>query len=457
VFAERDRRGKKKASPKSNELIDGTRIRNSHYTIFFKWMCIYIVVYTATTFRGLAAILDMQRRCEVLHVTKTPAHTSIRRWINQVGYYKISKTKEKADDWVYFIDNSIRIENRKVCLILGTCLSKLRRGHCVTYEDLEPIGIWLFAKNSDVESMIQKAIVITGVPSQICSDEGPDVMPSIRKIMVRYPKVKHVPDIMHKTGNMLKKKLEGDPRWKSFINLATDSKRSLCQSSLSCLCPPNLRGKSRFLNCQNVVEWATRGIATLEGMKDTDPNWQQMNEKLGWLLVRKQDVALFTELFRLAAITKEVVRKLHIKENSWQVVEELLREDTQSDEGRLFAKEMVNFLKIQCEKGEAGMQLAGSSEIIESAFSKLKLLDRECGNSGFTSSILGLAACFGATDYKSLTKAFEESNPKDVVAWGKNHVGETIHKKRRQMLKPNKSVDFGLKMARFLREEIKAA
>ena len=52
--------------------------------------------------------------------------------------------------------------------------------------------------------MIEQAITLTGIPNQICSDEGPDIMPSIRKIMKKYSNVKHVPDIMHKTGNMLK-------------------------------------------------------------------------------------------------------------------------------------------------------------------------------------------------------------------------------------------------------------
>ena len=434
-------------------MTDGTRVRNSHYTTYFKWLCVYVIVYTATTFRGLTSILALQKHCNILHAAKTPAHISVRRWINQVGYYNLQKPKEKANDWVYFIDNLIRIENRKVCLILGARLSKLKKGKYLTYEDLEPIGIWIFTKNSDLEAMIEEAITKTGVPRQISSDEGPDIMPSIRKIIAKYPTIKHIPDIMHKTGNMLKKKLEDDTRWKSFITLVNESKKTLCQSSLSFICPPNLRGKSRFFNCQNVVEWASRALTVLEEMKITDPNWQGMNKKLGWLVKCKQDIALFIELFELAAIAKEIVRKLHIGKDTWQVAEELLEEAAQSIEGKLFAKGIVDFLKVQGEKTEEGMLLVGSSEIIESAFSKLKLLDRECGNSGFTSSILGLAACFGTTDYKSMAKAFEECNYKDVAAWGKKHVGETIQKKRRSILKPQKRIDFGLKLARHLEKE----
>jgi TusA-related sulfurtransferase len=438
-------------------LIDGTKIRNSYYTNYFKWICVCLVISTAAAFRGLASILDMQRHCNILQVIKTPSHTSIRRWINQVGYYNLQKPQEKANDWVYFIDNSMRIENRKVCLILGARLSKLKKGKYLTYEDLEPLEIRIIKQNNELEVIIEDAIAKTGIPRQICSDSGPDVMASIRKIKTKYQKIKHIPDIMHKTGHMLKKRLENDKRWKSFITLLNESKKRLCLSSLSFICPPNLRGKSRFLNCQNVVEWTNRALVVLEEMQKADPNWQEMNEKLGWLVDYKQDIAMFTELFGLAGLSKEIVRKLHIDKHMWLAAEELLGEDVKSIEGKLFAKDIVDFLKEQCEKAEEGMLLVGSSEIIESAFSKLKLLDRECGNSGFTLSVLGLAACFGATDYKSVAKAFEECNYKDVVAWGKKHVGETIQKKRRRILTFQKREDLSLKLTRFLTKEIMAA
>ena len=182
-----------------------------------------------------------------------------------------------------------------------------------------------------------------------------------------------------------------------------------------------------------------------------------MNKKLGWLVPLKQDISIFSELFRLAGIAKEIVRKLHIDKDVWKIAEELFEDDVKSNEGKLFAKELVDFLKEQCEKADEGIMLAGSSEIIESAFSKLKLLDRECGSSGFTLSVLGLGACFGAIDHKSVMKAFEEVDYKDVISWGRWHVGETIQKKRRRILKFQKKEDLSLKLARFISEKMKTA
>jgi hypothetical protein len=412
-----------------------------------------MLISTAATFRGLSAILAAQRSCGMIEILKTPSHTTTRRWINQVGYYNLTKPLEKGDDWVYFIDNSIRMENRKVCLILGTRLPKLKIGQYLCYEDLEVVEMRLIRKNKDLELILEDAILRTGIPCQICSDTGPDIMPSIKKIIAKYPKIQHVPDIMHKVGNILKKMLQNNDRWNSFLSLLNESRKRLCQSALSFMCPPNIRGKSRFLNCSNVIEWCNKALKVVENANKTDENWEELNEKLGWLWIYKEDLALFTELFGLAGMAKEIVRKLHIGKDTWQISNELLAEEAKSSEGKQFVKEVIDFLKMQCEKAESKTILVGSSEIIESAFSKLKQLDRECGNRGFTKAVLGLGACFGKTDFKSMEKAFIECNYKDVLKWEETHVGETVEKKRRQILKFEKPVDFGSKIARFIEGE----
>ena len=125
----------------------------------------------------------------------------------------------------------------------------------------------------------------------------------------------------------------------------------------------------------------------------------------------------------------------------------------QSDKGSEFVKSIIDFIKDQCAKTDETKLLLGSSEIIESAFSKLKTLDRECGNSGFTQSILGLSACFGVTDYETIAKAFKITCYKDVELWNKNNVGETIQKKRRRILNYAKKENWNFKLTRILEEK----
>ena len=269
-----------------------------------------IIICSTAPFRTLEKIFKAQVLCGLFTIKKIPSDTSCRRWFNQVGYYKLTRAKEKAEDWIYIIDNSIRCEARKACLILGVRASKLKQGRYLSFEDLEPIELRIINANSELEEIIKDGIKKTGVPIQICSDSGSDIMPSIKKVMTIHKKIKHIPDIMHKVGNMLKKRLDEDERWKLFVTNTNKSNNTLKQSRLSFMCPPNFRGKSRFMNCRNVVDWANCSVDVLKRMQKTHPDWKEMHKKLGWQIDKKEDLRLFKELFDLADIAKARLCKI---------------------------------------------------------------------------------------------------------------------------------------------------
>jgi hypothetical protein len=448
---------KKKSPQEPNKLIDGEKTKRSLYTTYLKWLVVYIIICTMAPFRTVEKIFKVQMSCELFIAKTMPSDTSCRRWLNQVGYYKLRRPKEKADDWIYIIDNSIRSESRKVCLILGVRASQLKQGKSLSLQDVEPIELRIINSNCEVEEIIKDAINKTGVPIQICSDLGPDIMPSIKKVMALHPKIKHIPDIMHKVGNMLKKKLDKDSRWNAFVSNTNKANNTLKQSRLSFMCPPNFRGKSRFLNCSNVVDWADCSIRMLKNIKKTNSNWEEMHRKLGWQIDNKEDIALFKELFYLADIGKEVIRKLNIEKHSASIAKELLKKAAKHEEGKEFAREIVSFIEKQCAKVEENKLMIGVSEIIESAFSKLKILDRESGKSGFTSSTIGLTACFGNSDFNSIEKAFTQCTYKDVLDWSKDNLGETFQTKRKQFFKFTKKENLGLKIELLYERKVKAA
>jgi hypothetical protein len=447
----------KKNQPEPNKLIEGKKTKKSLYTTYLKWLFVYIIICTTAPFRTVEKIFKTQMSCGLFIAQKMPSDTSCRRWFNQVGYYKLTRPKQQAADWIYIIDNSIRSENRKVCLVLGIRASQLKQGKSLSFQDVEPIELRIINSNSEVEGILQDAIKKTGVPIQICSDLGSDIMPSIKKVMALNPEIKHIPDIMHKVGNMLKKRLEEDKRWKAFVRKTNKSNNTLKQSKLSFMCPPNFRGKSRFLNCRNVVDWSDCSVRILRNMKKTSPNWKEMHRKLGWQIDQKEDIALFKELFYLAEIAKEVIRKLHIEKDSASIAEELLKNAAKHKEGKEFANEIVSFIKEQCAKVEENKLMIGISEIIESALGKLKILDRESGKSGFTSSIIGLTACFGSSDFNSVEKAFTQCTYKDVLDWSEDNLGETFQTKRKQFFKFTKKEDLGLKIELIRERKLRVA
>ena len=355
--------------------------------------------------------------------------------MNLFGYYKLTKPKEYASDWVYIIDNAIRQANRKVCLILGIRRCCLTKDACLTFSDLEVIGLHLFEKNTEIDEFLALAIAKTGVPVQICSDEGPDIMPSIRRTQKTHPTIKHVPDITHKVSNLLKKMLDKCSKWNRFIERLNKSKNRLKQSKLFYLSPPNIRGKSRFMNAHGAVEWALKTLAMLDKLKPGDNNRDEILEKLGWLTKSRKAVEGFADLFRLGELAKGYFRESHIAHNGWKELQTKLHAQAVTDQGMVLAAAISAYAMEQCAKVCEGPLMLGCSEIIESAYGKLKNLDRECGNSGFTSSVIGLAACFGKTELATVQAAFESSRPVDVDDWISANVGDTPLRLRRAHLK----------------------
>ena len=68
---------------------------------------------------------------------------------------------------------------------------------------------------------------------------------------------------------------------------------------------------------------------------------------------------------------------------------------------------------------------------IESLFGKVKHLEQDQSKGGFTSLILGAAACVGKTDLQIIAKALQTIKTEDVYSWVKEWIGTTLTSKRR--------------------------
>jgi hypothetical protein len=410
-------------------------------------ICLRLILHTAIPFRGLSEALKILDLGKYYNIKRMPSYSTTRRWVNRLGLYHLEKEKEKADDWCYIVDNSMRIENRKLCLILGMRLSKIKREGYLKFEDVEILELGLIQGKTTqgVLQLLESAIEKTGEPLEICSDQGPDVVPAIKQVISRYSKIKYVPDVIHATANILKRVFEKNTRWVEFSKKVGEAKNKLKQSLQSELCPPQIRGKSRFLNCGVVIDWAVKIIELMERAECEDA----VKIKLGWLFEYRNDLIEMQEMIRIVGLINELVRFQRIDATTWLMAKELLQEEAITERGRELSQEILRFLnKISDIAGEHF--LVGSSEIIESAFGKLKTLDRECGNSGFTSSILGIGACFGKLDYDTVGKAMRDVSDKAVEEWKIKNIGESQQNKRRRQLKNKKLEDLNQKLTRII-------
>ena len=99
-----------------------------------------------------------------------------------------------------------------------------------------------------------------------------------------------------------------------------------------------------------------------------------------------------------------------------------------------YAGMLLDFLHEQSKVVPIGQVWIGSSEIIESLFGKLKCLEHDQSKGGFTSLVLGVAACVGKVDVDVVRAAIKKVRTADVDAWMQEHLGATLLSKRRKAL-----------------------
>ena len=99
----------------------------------------------------------------------------------------------------------------------------------------------------------------------IVDDHGADLHGGVEIFRAAHPETVEVYDITHKAACLLKARLEGDERWKSYATCLGRAKWAMQQTELAALIPPSQRSKARFMNVGKLVDW---GVATSALVED---------------------------------------------------------------------------------------------------------------------------------------------------------------------------------------------
>ncbi len=60
-------------------------------------------------------------------------------WVKKIGLYQLTKSKEKSDDWIIILDQSIQLGKEKLLVILGLRKSCISFNKPLQFEDLVPL------------------------------------------------------------------------------------------------------------------------------------------------------------------------------------------------------------------------------------------------------------------------------------------------------------------------------
>lgn len=371
---------------------------------------------------------------------KAPSFTTIKHWVQQVGYYKLTRAKTVANDWIVLIDASIQMGEKKCVLVLGCQAGALHKikNRALTLEDLEILSMRIVScLNSDVVTEILTEVALAvGKIIAICSDRGSEILRGVRHFQLTSPETRHISDTAHRVSNLLEAALEKSSRWKEFREHVTLARRKMQHSLIPGALPPSPRAKARYMNVDSLIKWAADMLVLLDhGASNPGLDIDELRKYLGWLFFYRDDVKYWNRLISIGVAGRYVVRMEGIHMNIVDSFEEAISSVKMGMKELQFANQLVEFLLNQSRGLKTGECFIGSTEVLESLFGKIKYMEREQRAFGFTSLLLAAMAAVGSLDEKTVVDAVTSVKQSDIKAWTTKELGQSVQSQRRQIKK----------------------
>ncbi len=401
-------------------------------------MFISLVLNACSSLRGAERTLLLLSTFLNIDLT-TPSWYSGRIWLLRLGYYKLTRPKVIADDWIWIVDHSVQWGKEKCLAILGIRQSQLPAAETILcHEDVEPLALFPVTKsNGDVVyAQLQETISKTGVPKQIISDHGTDVKSGIERFCQKFTDTVFVYDITHKAATILKRELSTEEKWNEFTRLTTSTGKQVQQTQLAAIAPPNQRSKARYMNVEPLIKWGLDKLCLLDnpaGFSCLECTRDHITQKLGWLTDFRRDLEEWKELIHIIKEAETFIKFQGIYRNCHIDLMMLPTFKAKTLRAMRIKTEMLNFVEQESKKASKDERLLGTSEIIESVFGKMKRLEHDQAKSGFTVFILSLAAIVSKTTTEIVHEALETVPTKKIHEWFKNNIGKSVQAKRMQV------------------------
>lgn len=398
-----------------------------------------LVLSAATSLRCASRVIELVSSSWQLSLA-VPSWYAGRLWLLRLGYYKLMRAKEQADDWAWIVDHTVQLGAEKCLVILGIRLSALPpAGSCLSHADVEPLALFPVTQSNGeiVWQQLEETVEKTGVPREIIGDHGSDLKSGVEKFRQAHPETCHIYDIKHKTAAVLKHELQADEAWVAFTQLAAQTKKRVQQTSLAALAPPNQRARARYMNVDLLIRWGGQMLTFLAGpaqATSAEFEQEQVAEKLAWVTEFREQLAEWGMLLQIVTATESFVRTQGLYHDCQIDLKQRL-----ADLGLAHTKrtkkvraQLLAFVAQEALKAKPNERLLGSSEVIESVFGKLKRLEQDQAKNGFTGLLLSVAAMLSSTTGEVIQEALETVRTKQVLEWCKETLGKSTQAKRRE-------------------------
>lgn len=397
-------------------------------------MSIRLVVFGLVSLRGAEYVLGMFNSC---FKGGTPCHVVIQNWVLRFGLYKLQQIPEKRSDWVYILDHTIEFGTKKCLVVLGIPLARFRELKCkIQHCDMEVLGISIAGKATavSVTEVLGKIALLTGIPVQILSDKGANIKRGISDFIAERMEsyiIRQTYDVTHRAALILKKHLKDDETWKSFVDSACKTKRSLVHTALAYLAPPKPRDKARWLNLDAYVDWAEK-ILLLKTADLRKKEREKYKNTLKWIRKFKRNITEWRTILDMLDVLKKEVKSNGFNPDTKTHFEENISNMNLNTQRLLQIKsEIIEYIDEEC-KDIDGVY-PGCSDIIESVLGKYKNFSGKSPMKEVGKAVLTMPVFTSNVDFREVKEAMETVSANDLQQWLDKNLGESLFSRRKKV------------------------
>jgi hypothetical protein len=396
-----------------------------------------LVLHAGSSLRGAAATLRLLAQ-EGGAARAGPSSSTIRSWLLRLGLYALTRPlPRRPRGWVWVVDQTIQLGPLKVLVILGCPLDRVPFGdRALQLADLQLVALVPMEQSTGaaVDRALDRAVERTGPPAQIVADQGSDLKKGITTFCAWEVRTAYVPDVAHYGANLLERSWSDQPRWRAFYGRLQSTSSQLRQTKAAYLLAPRPRSKARFMNVGVQVRFARRVLNLLTRAVPHD----QAQAYYGWLLDYQADLAIWQREQDLVQTTIALLRVQGLHAGSLADLEKRWGPIRGPASTRQIAQGLRDYVTQHRPPDGAGRFVA-SSEVLESAFGKLKRLERDQSGEGLTGLVLTLGAMPGTLSADEIGPALAATPEKNVKTWVRSKLGQTMQWLRRRFFRETKA------------------
>ena len=221
-----------------------------------------------------------------------------------------------------------------------------------------------------IAAFLQKVIAVMGRPAAYLKDGGTDLGKAVRLLGERGLAGLSIDDISHAVANILKREYKRHPMFETFISACGSCSKRLKQTVLTCLVPPKVSTKARFMNINRLVTWADKILRhSPKGRASQDSILSKLRTSIGRIPECKVFIKRFLRDTNPLLESQKILKNIGLSQDSYRQCLKLIETIPPRSSVRIgFTKWMENQIMIAENLGLQHTGMPISSDSIESLF-----------------------------------------------------------------------------------------